>query len=157
MLDSREGVLDLGGGRLGTSLHGFDFHAHAAGDSSAADASSSVVFRSFPFHELLLLHPPVLKPYFDLSFGEVEHVGQFHSPLSRDVSVHDEFPLQPSGLRSRVGNSLFPARGGEFDDRRPVLVGVHVVGKRVSQAGNVRRQNRRRHAAGRQRGRLRQT
>ena len=111
------------------------------------------MLRSLPFHQLLLLHSPVLKPYFHLSLRQIEHVSQLHSPLARDVRVHDELALQPARLRARVRDALLASAGGEFDDGRPVLVRV-VVRKRVGEAGDVRRENRRGDAARGQRRRL---
>ena len=105
------------------------------------------MLRSFAFHELLLLHSSVLKPYFHLSFRQVEHVGQFDSSFSRDVSVHDELALEPARLRPRVGNTFLPPARGEFDDGGPVLVRVMVVRERVSKTRDVGREDGRRHAA----------
>ena len=130
--------------------HGLDLHA------DATSGRARVMLRSFSFHEFLLLHSPILKPDFDLALGQVEHVGEFDAAFARDVRVHDELALEPTRLRARVRHALFPSAGGEFDDRRPVLVRV-VVGERVSQSRDVRRQDGRGHAAGGQGRWLRQT
>lgn len=51
---------------------------------------------------LLLLHSPILKPNFYLSFGETQHVRQFNSSPAREVPVEFKLLLQLERLVARV-------------------------------------------------------
>lgn len=60
----------------------------------------------FSHHQPLLLHPPVLKPDFNLLVAQVQPVGELLPFLSVDELVHQKLVLKFSQLRLRVGLSL---------------------------------------------------
>lgn len=49
---------------------------------------------SLSLRVLLVLHPPILEPYFDLAFGEVQIARQLPALLLGDVRVEEELFLQ---------------------------------------------------------------
>ena len=63
-----------------------------------------MVFLSF------LLHSPVLKPDFDLSFAEMQTLGNFDSSSSRQISICDVFAFQFCRLMARVCLASFTMR-----------------------------------------------
>ena len=52
---------------------------------------------------LLLLHPAVLEPDFDLPLRQAQHVGQLDATPSGQVAVEFELFLQLQGLEAGVG------------------------------------------------------
>lgn len=62
---------------------------------------------------LLVFHPAVLEPDFDLSFCQVEQVGHLHSPRSAKVAVKVELLLQLHELGAGV------SRPGPLGGGRP--------------------------------------
>lgn len=80
--------------------------------------------RVFAHHQPLLLHPPVLKPYFHLLVAQVQPVGQLLPFLSVDEFIHQKFILKFSKLRLRIGLSLLSgfhlcrAPGGTWGEQR---------------------------------------
>lgn len=62
----------------------------------------------FAHHQPLLLHPPVLKPDFDLLVAQVQPVGELLPFLPVDELIHQKLVLKFSQLRFRVGLSLLP-------------------------------------------------
>lgn len=86
-----------------------------------------VLFQAIDFVLLFPLHASILEPYFDLSFGEVEQVGDFHSPAARQVPAEVEFLLQFQGLVPSV--------------RRPSAFRVYPVLSVCRQKENSTRQN----------------
>ena len=65
---------------------------------------------------LLPLHPPVLKPDFDLSFCEVQGVSDLNAPPPGQVAVEVELLLQLQGLVAGVASA-----------RALVLHAVHAI------------------------------
>lgn len=61
-----------------------------------------------PLAVLLILHPSVLKPNFDLPFGQVEVPGQLPPLLFGDVGVEEELLLQLQRLEFGIGLAFFP-------------------------------------------------
>lgn len=58
--------------------------------------------------QLLLFHSSILKPYFNLAVGEVQHSGKLQPLFFVDVNVKEELPLQLSDLKLGVGTPLLP-------------------------------------------------
>ena len=73
------------------------------------------LFYSFVFpgrgHVILLpflLHPSVLEPDFDLSFAQVEALGDFDPPSARQIAIGDVFTLQLRRLVTSVRLTTLP-------------------------------------------------
>lgn len=64
------------------------------------------VFRVGKFVILLPLHASVLKPDFDLSFGEAQGVGYLDPPPSSQVSIKVKFFLQFQNLVPSISSPL---------------------------------------------------
>ena len=59
----------------------------------------------------LMLHPPILKPHFDLSLGQIQRPGDLDSTRSAQVFVEMELFFQLQKLRIGVSRAQTAARG----------------------------------------------
>lgn len=95
------------------STHGFPFFSFYYYYFYRDDSKNSVVegaaschqTHAFEFIVLLPLHPAVLKPDFDLSFGKTQGVGYLYPPPSGQVSIEVKLFLQLQSLVAGVRSS----------------------------------------------------